>query len=130
VTLGAAIQNLGPGLKFLDERSSLPLTFAAGAAYRFPIGLALAADARLRPHSHIQEFGIGTEYTALKALTFRGGWLGTRTTGSSPSRARAVVPQGFAAGIGLRISTFNLDYSFQPAGELGNAQRISVGSKF
>ena len=130
MSVGVAVQNLGPGLKFVNERSQLPLTFAGGVALRLPLGLALAADARYRPYSRSQEYGIGTEYGGLGAITFRAGWLGARTQGGTASKARSVIPVGFAAGIGLRFSSFNLDYSFVPFGELGNAQRISLSSRF
>jgi len=130
VTLGAALQNLGPGLKFINERSELPLTFAFGAAFHSRLGLTLAADARFRPYGRSQEYGVGTEYAALGALTFRAGWVGQRAQGSAPSSTRAYIPEGFAAGIGLRVSTMSLDYSIVPFGELGNAQRISLMSRF
>ena len=129
-TLGGAVTNLGPGLRFIGERSELPLTLALGAGFNVLPGLALAADARFRPYSHTQEYGFGTEYSLMGALTLRGGWLGSRTQGGSSPKDRAYLPQGFAAGIGLRVYSFNLDYSFQPYGELGNAHRISIAARF
>ena len=34
--LGLSAQNLGPGMRYLDQSSPLPLTVAAGLGYRLP----------------------------------------------------------------------------------------------
>ncbi|MCR4295482.1 MAG: PorV/PorQ family protein, partial [Elusimicrobia bacterium] len=44
VIVGAALRNLGPGLKFADQRNDLPLRLAAGAAYRFAGGHAAVVE--------------------------------------------------------------------------------------
>jgi len=129
-SLGLAVLNVGPGMRFLEQRSSLPLTFAAGVGLRLPFGLLLAFDAKARPYSNSREFSVGTEYEALSALTVRAGYLGQRVAGTSAAKDRGFLPEGFAAGIGLKLSSFNLDYAFTPFGELGNVQRLSVAKHF
>ncbi|MBI5239455.1 MAG: PorV/PorQ family protein [Elusimicrobia bacterium] len=129
--VGLAIQNLGPGLKFQDQASQLPLTFAAGLGYRLPAGLTLAVDFKQRPHSRDSEFSFGTEYAMLANFALRAGYAtqkaanGTRAAGGSFSAL-----SGFATGLGFKLRSYSLDYSFTPAGELGNVQRFSLGAKF
>ncbi|MBI5242169.1 MAG: hypothetical protein HY922_00635, partial [Elusimicrobia bacterium] len=37
---------------------------------------------------------------------------------------------GFGGGFGLKFGNYRADYTFTPFGELGNAQRISLGCRF
>lgn len=117
--LGLAVQNLGPGLKFLDERSSLPLTVAVGAGYRLPVGLLGAIDYKRRPYSK-SEVNVGAEYAVLPSFAIRAGY----------SSGGAGALDGFAAGFGIKARGYALDYSMAPFGELGLVQRFSLGAKF
>jgi long-subunit fatty acid transport protein len=127
--LGLAIQNLGPGMKFLDHTSQLPLTFAAGLGYRLPMGLTLAMDFKQRPHSHDSEFSVGTEYALLTNFALRAGYGTTKADKGATSGGFAAL-NGFATGLGFKLRSYSLDYSFTPMGELGNVQRFSLGARF
>lgn len=129
LVVGAAIQNLGPGLKFVGETAKLPLTYALGAAYNVG-GIRLAADYKIRPEDPSNELALGMELapaggeSLARPLTLRIGH-----NGFSQSQAANAL-QGFGAGFGLALGNINLDYAFQPFGLLGNTHRMSVGIKF
>jgi hypothetical protein len=107
--LGFAAQNLG--------NATLPMSLTGGAAYVLPVGLTVAADLRYRPRLGESEFAFGTEYAILPQLSLRGGY-GTSKMG------------GINTGFGLKVHGYSLDYSITPFGELGTAQRISLGARF
>lgn len=126
--IGLAVQNLGPGLKFAQEVNPLPLTLALGMGYRLPAGLVLAADFRHRPYSRDSEIGIGTEYAVFSGLALRTGYGLSRAVPNASSGVSA--PGGFAAGFGVKVFGYALDYSMTPFGELGSVQRFSLGARF
>lgn len=130
ITLGAAVRNLGPGLKYADTREPLPTTVSAGAAARLPAGLTLAVDWRWRPNADQAEVGVGTEYAVLGGVALRAGYA---TAQAPPARGGAAAPGGFSglgAGLGLKVGRMGLDYAFTPFGELGNVQRLSLGARW
>lgn len=127
VMLGAALRNLGPGLKYADQRNDLPLRLALGAAYRFEKGHALAVEFQNGPRGAGSEGGIGGEYKAHEDVFLRLGYT---------SKSAAVAGSGFNAargltlGVGFNMNRFRLDYAAQAAGELGNVHRFSLGTRF
>lgn len=127
--LGLAVQNLGPGMRFLDESAPLPLSVAAGVAYRLPAGWVIAADYKNRPYTRTSEVSVGTEYALFPSFAVRGGYAASRTSNSGATAAAGAL-NGMAAGFGLRSAAYTLDYSMTPFGELGNAQRFSLGARF
>lgn len=125
-TVGLAVQNVGPGMKFLGESSPLPLTVAAGLGYRLPAGLGLALDYKYRPYS-LSEVSVGTEYAIIPSFSLRLGY-GSAQTVSNASRVAGA--SGLATGFGLRAYGYSLDYTVTPFGAFGNSQRFSLGAKF
>lgn len=127
VVLGAAIRNLGSGLKYADQRNDLPLRLALGAAFRFEKGHALAVELQNGPRGAGSEGGIGGEYKAREGVFLRLGYT---------SKSAAVAGSGFDAargltlGMGFSMERFRLDYAAQAAGELGNVHRFSLGTRF
>ena len=135
LTLGAAVQNAGPGLRFLDETDSLPLTLAAGAGYRLgSTGLLFALDVKNLPIEGRTTASFGTEYNVFRVLSLRAGYLSVLGEGTSAGGGAVTQKMGdlsgLGAGLGLRMGSYKLDYSFTPFGELGNIQRVSLGAKF
>jgi len=126
-TIGFAVQNLGLGLKYLDQNSSLPLTLAGGLSYRLPAGLTLALDYKHRPYSS-SEMSFGTEYALIPAVALRFGYGSAQRVSTGASRLSAM--NGFSTGLGLKFQGYSLDYSLTPFGGLGNAQRFSLGARF
>lgn len=124
-TLGAALLNLGPGVRRDRAREDLPTTAALGAAVRPAKPLLLSADLRYRPHATASSASFGGEYALVEAFRVRAGYqlrlAGPGTVGGA---------SGLGAGFGLTVSRLTVDYSFSPYGELGNAQRVSLALRF
>ncbi len=131
VQLGAALLNLGPGMRFVSERSDLPLVLSFGAASKVSAGFLISADYRYRPHASQGEFAIGAEISVLPALILRSGYTARMASvaGGGGGLAGGDLA-GLGMGMGLRVGRTRLDYSFAPAGELGAAQRLSVSARF
>lgn len=127
IVIGAALRNLGPGLKFADQRSDLPLRLAVGAAYRFTGGHAAAAELVNGPRGAGTDASFGGEFQAVKNLYLRAGYTTqTAITGGSGFD----VARGLTMGLGLRNEKWSLDYAVLPSGELGRSHRFSFGARF
>ncbi|MBI4064298.1 MAG: PorV/PorQ family protein [Elusimicrobia bacterium] len=126
---GAALQNLGPGMRFISQRDPLPLTLAAGVSYRFLHGLAVALDVKENLVSKKNQINLGTEYSVLPILTLRGGYLaslaGQRQVGGLGKNLN-----GLSAGLGFNFLGNRMDYAFTPFGLLGDTHRISLNVRF
>ena len=130
LSLGVSALNVGPGMRFLDRREDLPLTLSVGAGLRLFPGVLVAVDARHRPNAAKSTFGVGLEYTMLSALILRAGYGSGLASVKGDSAGVGSSLRGLGAGLGLRLGRAQLDYSFTPAGELGNSQRISLSMRF
>lgn len=127
LALGAALRNLGPGLKFQDQRNDLPLRLALGAAYKFQGGHAVAAEAVNGPRGTGTDASVGGEYQVVKNLYLRGGYTTqTAITGGSGFD----VARGLTLGLGFRNEKWSLDYAVLPSGELGRSHRFSMGARW
>jgi long-subunit fatty acid transport protein len=127
VVLGAALRNLGPGLKFDNERNDLPLRLALGAAYKIEGGHALTAELTDAPRAGGMDFGFGGEFQGMKNVFLRAGYT-TQTSiagGSSFDAAR-----GLTLGVGFRADRWNIDYAAVPMGELGSTHRFTLSARF
>jgi hypothetical protein len=126
-SMGASVLNVGRGMRFLEQVDPLPLTFAAGAAYRFAGVLQVAVDFRHEPYDKRSTFGIGTEYALFRGISLRGGYA---SSVASAGGEGAPLFEGLGAGLGMRLGRYRFDYTLTPFGALGNAQRISIGARF
>ena len=110
-TLGAALKNLGPDLKFREMSFPLPRELDLGLAYDFrqTTGRPVLAtfDVGL-PEDDAPEIGFGVECVLAEAVALRLGW---RTGGDTPL--------GLRAGFGLKHGRFSFDYAVDPHGDLG-----------
>lgn len=122
LALAAAVRNLGPGMKFMNETDSLPLRLDAGAAWNFPGGHALSAQFSNAPRGGGSIEGVGGEFQAFSGLFLRAGYS-TQAQTNAGTGLDAVT--GVAFGFGLRQPRWSLDYAAAPMGELGAAQRFS-----
>lgn len=125
VTLGLAVMNMGPGIRYQQETSALPLTLSGGVAVPLLSTVLLSADYRHRPQS-ADSIGVGTEYTVMPALALRAGFSPAAATPDTAGLAGGQLGVGF----GLKVGKARFDYSFMPAGILGNAQRLSLSTRF
>jgi hypothetical protein len=125
LSFGINVQNLGPGVKFVQEKDPLPLTVKAGAAYIFKEDvLTLSTDAKYQPKekSKVSE-NVGLEYWVNQNLALRVGY-------DTANISDIENFNGMTAGLGFQVSGFNLHYAWMPYGILGDTHRISVGYKW
>lgn len=119
LAFGAAVQNLGPGLTFLNDVAPLPRLVRLGGAARVAAGLLFSAEAVLDGDRVAGQFG--TEYL-LGPAALRLGYAGAGASRDSQ------VP--FFAGAGFRFGRIGVDYAFSPLAELGGSHRFSLGFGF
>ncbi len=127
ISVGATLRNLGPGLKFDNQRNDLPLRLALGAAYKLSGGHALAAEVVNGPRGAGTDVSFGGECQAVKNLYLRAGYTTqTAVTGGTSFDAA----RGMTFGLGLRNERWSLDYAVLPTGELGRSHRFSFGVRW
>jgi len=127
INIGAAIQNLGSGLKYIETSYPLPLNIKLGVAYNseklLQKSLTLAFDMNI-PNDNDINFCIGAEYNKQLSkeigLAVRAGFKG----GTDLDGA------GMGLGVGLTYEKFGFDIGYAPQGELGTALRITLSGKF
>ncbi|MDE2491033.1 MAG: PorV/PorQ family protein [Elusimicrobia bacterium] len=127
VLLGAALRNLGPGMKYDVQRNDLPLRLAFGAAYALPGGHSFTAEWTNSPRGAGNDFGVGGEYQALDGVFLRAGWTtqSAITGGTGFDAAR-----GLTLGVGLGHGAWRLDYAAVPMGELGSTHRFTLSARW
>ena len=125
--LGAAIRNLGPGLKFDSQRNDLPLRLALGAAYKLAGGHAAMAELTNGPRGAGSDAGIGGEFQAVKDFFLRGGYT---TLSRVPGGSNFDAARGLTLGVGFGNRRWSLDYAAVTMGELGSAHRFTFGARF
>jgi hypothetical protein len=118
VRVAAAVRNLGPGLTFESERDPLPLTLAAGGSYQWS-GVLLALDLE-----KVNDLGttarLGVEYTPVKYLALRGGWISGDETALS----------SLTGGVGLNWNDrWALDYAYRDS-DLGATHQVALSAGF
>jgi len=118
---GITVQNLGSGIKFLQESSPLPQTLRFGlSTLRFHDHLLTALDYSL-PNDNTGTIHAGIEYKINSAFILRGGYQSTPGNNLKVDGLKNV-----SAGVGINIRNFDLDYAFVPYGDLGQMHRISA----
>lgn len=119
LTAGFAVQNLGPGMKFIEDEFDLPVTYRLGGAVETAIegwnaDVLFTGDAVI-PHDGDSKFHFGFEfeYARMLALRFgyRSGWDN----------------QNVSVGLGAKVRNFRLDYAYVPFySDLGDTHRMSL----
>ena len=122
---GLVVQNMGPGLKFIQDRAPLPLNVKAGASYKPVKGATLTLDIN-KARGSDPWIGAGAEYL-LSAGS--GAWVGPRI-GYESDRSDLGSMAGLTFGAGLIVNKFSFDYAFVPVGEFGDTHRLSLKVRF
>lgn len=128
LTLAAALQNLGPDVA-AGRSAPLPLQTRLGAALRLidtpDRRLLLTAEAR----SLRSELDGGTPVTAAGgvewAMSVGGAWVAVRA-GYRQKNTAGDAASAFAAGGGVRLGRWALDYAYRPMGPLGATQHLGL----
>lgn len=126
VDFGASVRNLGPGMSLGGSADPLPFVFQLGGAWHVSPQAAFMLDGRL-PVDADPFPSIGFEFlqpfgTASKGA-LRAGYDVHRTKGLD-----GLV--GLAAGGGLDLDFFRLDYAWVPFGDLGTTHRVTLAFRF
>ena len=134
LSLGAAVQNIGAGVKYEVESDPLPLTARGGAAWTWTAAapreqemvysgtrLTLAADV-VKVRDERVRGGIGAEFGLdfgpSTSVLLRGGWkLGSET-------------DFITAGVGVSEKRFFMDYALGARHELGAIHHVALGVRF
>ena len=124
--LGAAVLNMGSGLRFEDQVDRLPLTVSFGSAYQVMKPFLLTLDLDHEPYDKITELHAGGEYS-IGPFSFRLGYLKT-LQGEDETLLSGV--DNLRGGIGIHGSRYRADYALAPFGDLGLTQRFTVGVAF
>jgi len=127
LVLGAALRNMGPGLKYDTQRNDLPLRLAGGAAYSFSSGRTLAVEVQSAPRGGGADAGFGGEMKVMEGALLRLGWS---TKSAAPDGSGFDAARGLTVGLGLERAGFRFDYAAQAAGELGAAHRFTLAKRF
>ncbi|MFC1566431.1 PorV/PorQ family protein [bacterium] len=126
LSLGAAIQNIGSEIKYIDEGDPLPLNIKVGAGYKALSNKALTLSLDVNyPNDNDVNAGFGTEYN-LKIMRdfFMPLRIGYKTLNDFD------LIDGLSAGVGFMFKEYSLDIAWVPYGELGDTYRISLWIKF
>jgi len=120
IRFGAAVQNMGQGLKFLQERDPLPTQWKVGVAalqlMNKKLNLSLDYN-KARDTDGIVSSGL--EFWPVKFVALRTGYIADDNEGA-----------GIRAGIGLRVKGVNFDYAYAGMGDLGMTHRYELSLKF
>jgi hypothetical protein len=117
LSLAAAVQNIGPSVKFQSAQEKMPLDLRAGTAYAFKAfgqNSVVSADVT-RERSEDALFGIGLETVLAGSFPVRLGYNTRNDDGP-----------GFTAGFGYSRTGFSVDYAFVPSRTLGVTHRFSA----
>lgn len=125
LSAGLTIQNVGPGLKYSQERAPLPTSVKAGAAYIPLSGVTLCLDLN-KSRGTDAWIGAGAEYMITAG---REVWAGPRV-GYESDRMALGRFAGLTTGVGLILKRFSFDYAFAPMGDLGGTHRLSLKVRF
>jgi len=120
--LGFVAQNLGTPMALGQGFGNLPITWRGGAALHLTQNWLLSADYDYQAVDYFGKGHFGTELT-LPVGNFtaavRGGYSIT------PAQALGGLT-GLAVGAGLGYGRFQVDYAWQPLGDLGDTHRVSL----
>jgi|GEM_PF-510338 len=120
---GLSVLNVGKGLKFLDEESSLPTTGRLGVSAHLTPNWLFSLDA-IAPKGTSPLVAAGTEYKLLSnestQMLLRAGY-NSRTAASKLGGV-----SGINAGAGLDFGNTSVDYAWSLYGDLGSTHRFSL----
>lgn len=125
LTMSLAVLNLGGELKFKSDGDPLPLNIKPALAYRMNFErmgkLTAVLDSDLLVNDGLAYVQPGFEWMVHPIFTLRSGYQFGRDKDAG---------SGFAAGVGFRLMSINIDYAFVPYGDLGDTHRMSLGYRF
>lgn len=133
ITLGASILNLGSQLtKYSNTRESLPLDFKIGITKKpehLPVLLNLNFHKLVETTGGIlqrfENFTAGAEFLMTESFKLRLGYNNEQRKELKIGTSSGLA--GFSFGAGFSYQMYELDYSFNSYGKIGDIHRISLG---
>lgn len=125
INLGAAIQNVGPGMKMVQDSTPLPMMVRLGASTRFMEDKMLVSIDASKPNDNNISLHSGVEYQLVPMVALRGGY---KLTPSASADLGGLT--GLSGGLGIMVNRFTFDYAVSPFGDLGLSHRISLLVRF
>jgi hypothetical protein len=122
-SLGAVVQNLGPGLSFDGASYPLPreIKFGIGRSF-WKDRVQLAADYNMPSH-YFDDLRVGTEVRAHPNVSLRVGYRHEFGTPEDPAN-------GLSYGLGIHFHQLELDYAMTPSDAFDDVHRLSFGYSF
>jgi hypothetical protein len=120
--LGLVVQNLGTPIALGQGYGFLPITWRGGGALHLTQAWLISADFDHQAIDFYNKGHFGTEYSLPIGdftAALRGGYSIT------PAQALGGLT-GLAVGGGLTYGRFQVDYAWQPMGDLGDTHRVSL----
>ena len=121
--LGAAVQGIGPGLRFREVQDPAPLRYRLGVSHHVDV----AEDFRLQnsldfviPRDNYGSFHVGTEWEYAEMLALRAGYRRTLLEDG------VVEGDRFSYGAGFRLGDYRFDYAYSPKDDFEPVHRFSV----
>lgn len=129
LNVGVGVFNFGTTTSaFIETKDELPLSFQLGASKKLEHLPLLVSGALVKFKDDGIDFRVGGEFTITEQLFIR---LGYNSVGMDQkvdtSKDRLA---GAAFGVGFKVNSFNLDYSFSSFGEVGSLNRITLVGQF
>jgi hypothetical protein len=130
LTAGLCVQNIGSGVKFVNESDPLPLNVRLGFGYGLLLSkrstLTIGTDACM-PRDNDMLYSAGMELKQMLSkdisAALRGGY-------KTVSQEKLGGLSGVTAGGGVTWRQFSLDFAWVPYGDLGDTFRYSLVVKF
>lgn len=123
LSAGALAKNIGVEFKAFDtDKDNLPLDLGLGVSYLVSKNIVLALDLH-KPADNSLLVNLGgqawlNDYIALRA--------GYNSLGKYYKSSTSDIWSGLSAGLGIKYSRYQLDYSFTPMSNLGRLHHISL----
>ena len=129
VNIGLGVFNLGTTTSaFIQTKDDLPLSIQLGVSKKLAHLPLMVSGALVKFKNDGLDFRIGGEFSLTEQLFLR---LGYDSVGQDQkvdtSKDRLA---GISLGLGLKVNTFNVDYSFSSFGEVGSLNRITLVGRF
>ena len=120
LSVGAAIQNLGPKLKYDQTSENLPLTYRLGIAYQIPQYMLTFSFDAVKTINEAWDFHPGMEVEFLNSFAMRAGYQFQQDIGG-----------GYNVGAGFKfLDNYSINYVFSPYGILGSTHRAEISIHF
>lgn len=109
ISIAASVQNIGSGVRFIDEREELPLSFRTGMIFELPDnGMKILAEV-IKKRDEQMVLQMGMAHSIFNVLTLRAGYIGWLKNQNA---------YDFTFGFGLALNGIRLSYAFVPLSNL------------